>query len=130
MIVIDTSAIMALLLKEPTLKSILDVLQAEKDVFISAGTLSEVLILGNVRGVNIELHEFLDAYPLHVVAVVEETAQAIGQAYRRYGKGFHAAALNYGDCFAYVLAKELGCPLLFVGNDFSRTDIVSALGQG
>lgn len=129
MIVIDTSAIMAILLKEPTLKSILDVLQTERDVFISAGTLSEVLIMGNVRGVNSELREFLAAYPLHVVAVVGETAQAIGQAYRRYGKGFHAASLNYGDCFAYALAKELNCPLLFVGNDFSRTDVASALGQ-
>lgn len=52
----------------------------------------------------------------------------IGKAYRQWGKGFHPAGLNFGDCFAYALAKERDLPLLFVGNDFARTDIRPAIG--
>ena len=53
-------------------------------------------------------------------------ARQAGAAYRQWGKGFHPAGLNFGDCFAYALAKEQNCPLLFIGNDFSRTDIKPA----
>lgn len=52
------------------------------------------------------------------------TADQVADAYRQWGKGNHPASLNFGDCFAYALAKELGCPLLFVGNDFARTDVM------
>jgi ribonuclease VapC len=58
-----------------------------------------------------------------VVPVTEADAILVAEAYDRWGRGAHSAALNYGDCFAYVLAKQRGCPLLFVGNDFSQTDV-------
>ena len=55
------------------------------------------------------------------------SARRISEAYARWGKGVHPAGLNYGDCFAYEVASERGCPLLFVGDDFSRTDLRSVL---
>jgi ribonuclease VapC len=61
------------------------------------------------------------------VNVTKSTAMAMGEAYRRWGKGLHPAGLNFGDCFAYVLAMERACPLLYVGEDFKRTDVRSAL---
>jgi ribonuclease VapC len=61
------------------------------------------------------------------VNVTRAAAAAVGDAYRKWGKGFHPAGLNFGDCFAYVLAKHYSCSLLFVGNDFARTDVQSAL---
>ena len=62
-----------------------------------------------------------------MVPLTEAGARAAARAYRRYGKKWHATALNYGDSFAYALANEHDCPLLFVGDDFSRTDVASAL---
>jgi ribonuclease VapC len=61
-----------------------------------------------------------------VVSVTGETAIRIEQIYRRWGKGNHPASLNLGDCFAYDVAKEHGCPLLYVGDDFTKTDIKAA----
>lgn len=62
-----------------------------------------------------------------MVPVTHAFAYQVGEAFRNYGKGRHPAKLNYGDCFAYALAKQLDGPLLFIGNDFSRTDIESVL---
>jgi ribonuclease VapC len=59
--------------------------------------------------------------------VTPASARHVARAYERWGKGFHPAGLNFGDCFAYALAKEHSCPLLFVGKDFSKTDIASVL---
>ena len=53
-------------------------------------------------------------------------AERVAEAYRQWGKGNHPARLNFGDCFAYALAKELACPLVFIGNDFARTDVMRA----
>jgi ribonuclease VapC len=64
---------------------------------------------------------------LEVVNVTPAAARRIGETHRKWGKGFHPAGLNFGDCFAYEAAKAKGCPLLFIGNDFSRTDIESVL---
>lgn len=64
---------------------------------------------------------------MEVVPTTIETARQCAQAHLRWGKGVHPAKLNYGDTFAYALAKSRNCPLLFIGNDFSRTDIVSAI---
>jgi ribonuclease VapC len=57
----------------------------------------------------------------------EESARRVGDAYQRWGRGLNPAQLNFGDCFAYELAQYFGCPLLYVGNDFARTDIQSAI---
>jgi len=61
--------------------------------------------------------------------VTEAFAQRVARTYQRWGKGVHPAALNFGDCFAYALAEERACPLLYVGGDFARTDIVAAIAR-
>ena len=70
-----------------------------------------------------ELDLFVEKTPIQLVEVTVEHAQAARRAWRQFGKGNHPAALNFGDCFAYALAKETGEPLLFKGGDFSQTDI-------
>ena len=73
-----------------------------------------------------ELDFLIEDTPIQLVEVTADHAQAARRAWRQYGKGNHPAALNFGDCFAYALAKETGEPLLFKGNDFSQTDIEAA----
>ena len=72
------------------------------------------------------LDTYVEEAEIELVQVTLEQAQAARTAWRRYGKGNHPASLNYGDCFAYALAKITGEPLLFKGRDFARTDIESA----
>jgi ribonuclease VapC len=78
-------------------------------------------------GVRERLGRLLRGLAATVEPVTEARALLAADAYRRYGKGYHSARLNYGDCFAYALAKELDAPLLYKGNDFAQTDIRSAL---
>jgi ribonuclease VapC len=73
------------------------------------------------------LESFLSRVTLEVVPIDAEAAAAVGQGYARYGRGLHAASLNFGDGFAYALAKERNCPLLFIGNDFALTDVARVL---
>lgn len=73
------------------------------------------------------MRELLTSPAIEVVEVTLERSEFAADAYSRWGKGIHPAALNYGDCFAYATAKEFGCPLLFIGNDFSQTDIEPAI---
>ena len=70
----------------------------------------------------------LDGFGVEVVSVTEERAKAAAEGYKRYGKRWHAAGLNFGDCFAYALAGEQDCPLLFVGADFAKTGVKRAIG--
>jgi ribonuclease VapC len=70
---------------------------------------------------------WVESFDFEVAPVTGATARLAGEAYGRWGKGIHPAGLNYGDCFSYALAKERDWPLLFIGDDFSRTDILSAL---
>ena len=127
MIVVDTSAFMAVLLREPPADACTEMLDLEEEVLISAGTLSEILVVAVGRGIAHRATDLIDRLGITVVAATEATARQIGIAYARWGKGIHPAGLNFGDCFAYVLAKERGCPLLYVGEDFRKTDIESAL---
>ena len=69
----------------------------------------------------------LEGLGLEIVTVTSATARRIAQAYAQWGKGVHAAGLNFGDCFAYAVAKEHSCPLLFLGDDFSKTDVERVL---
>jgi len=126
-IVIDTSALMALLLAEPTADQIATVLEAEEHVIISAGTLAEALIVAARRGLLEEMTMLLDGIGAKVETVSEQTSYAVAEAYAAWGKGVHPAGLNFGDCFAYVTAKAHNAPLLFVGNDFSQTDVASVI---
>jgi ribonuclease VapC len=127
MIVVDTSAIIAIVTFEPMAQACAKVIADADQVFISAGTMAELLIVAGRRGVGHRVDDFLASLQLEVRPVLAADAQRMSAAYTRWGKGMHPAGLNMGDCFAYALAAQLGCPLLFVGNDFARTDIVSAL---
>lgn len=127
MIVIDTSAIMAIATNEPDAYRLVQRMQAHDELLISAATLTELLIVAARKDVLREVEDFLRGFGHSTVDVTEDFARRAGAAYVQWGKGFHPAGLNFGDCFAYALAKEHGCPLLFIGNDFSKTDIASAL---
>lgn len=127
MIVVDTSALMAIVLDEPGSDACATILEAEEDCLISAGTLAEAMIVADRRNVLDALSAILDGLAIEVVPVTTATARDVALAYQRFGKGVHPAGLNFGDCFAYALARARGCPLLFVGDDFRRTDITSAI---
>jgi len=127
MIAVDTSALMAILTAESQETACLDALATAQDAIISAGTVAEALVVAARRNVLSDMQNLLDTLPMRVVNVTAESARRIGQIYAKWGKGLHPAGLNYGDCFAYDLAKQYECPLLFVGNDFSQTDVKSAL---
>ena len=127
MIVLDTSALMALLLGEPQADEIAGILQTEEHFTISAGTLAEALIVAGRRGVSDEMMQLLEGIGADVDHLSAAGAVAVSEAYSAWGKGLHPAGLNFGDCFAYVAAKTSGARLLFVGDDFAKTDIASAL---
>jgi ribonuclease VapC len=126
-IAIDTSAIMAVLLAEPRATACIRALEAEPELLMSAGTMTEIYVVAAGRKITGEAAELIRRMEIEVVPVTEATARQVGEAYARWGKGIHRASLNFGDCFAYVLAKERGCPLLYIGEDFSKTDVASAL---
>lgn len=127
MIVIDTSALLAIVLKERDGQRCVDALAVEHQILMSAGTLLEVLIVAGRLKIRDVILEFIDALKPEIITVSELSARRASEAYERWGRGVHKAKLNYGDCFAYELAKSRSCPLLFIGNDFSKTDVKSAL---
>ena len=127
MIAVDTSALMAIVLDEPEADACIVALETEDALLISAGTVAEALIVSGARNVREEVASLIDGLGFEVVAVTSAAARRIAEAYERWGKGLHPAALNFGDCFAYEVAKEHSCRLLYVGDDFSKTDIVGAL---
>jgi ribonuclease VapC len=126
-IVVDTSALMAILLDEEDAPACIDALDGEPNLVISAGTLAEALIVAGRRDLEARMMRLVEGLGLDIAPVTEDSARAVALAYDRFGKGRHRASLNFGDCFAYDAAKARGCPLLFVGDDFAHTDIVSAL---
>lgn len=127
MIVVDTSALMAIALGEAFASACHSALATETEVLISAATAVEAMIVAHRKNVAEEMNGLLNGFGFSTIPVALEDVDKVAAAYRRWGKGFHPAGLNFGDCFAYALARERGCPLLFVGEDFSRTDVVSAL---
>ncbi|MEI1252888.1 type II toxin-antitoxin system VapC family toxin [Rhizobium aouanii] len=127
MIAVDTSALMAIVLGEPQADALIAVLEAEDDLLISAGTVAEALIVSARRNVGDEMEQLIDGLGFEIVAVTPASARRIAETYRSWGKGAHPASVNFGDCFAYEVAREHGCGLLFVGDDFAKTDIKNAL---
>lgn len=121
------SAIMAIVLDEPRAQECLAVLGREHEVLISAGTLAELLIVSGTRNRLDEVDQLINGLGFDVVPVTSAAARRAANAHRKWGKGIHPASLNFGDCFAYELAKSRGCPLLFVGSDFGKTDVELAL---
>lgn len=126
MIVVDTSALVAILLGEPDAVRLRQRIKNGEAVVISAGTAAEALILTGQRGCRRELEEMLAEFAIEIVPLLPADIVRVADAYARWGRGNHPAGLNFGDCFAYALARTRECPLLFIGNDFSRTDIEAA----
>lgn len=124
--IVDTSALLAILLLEPEARRLIDAIEASPSRAISAATFVEASIVAESKakeqGVR-ELDAALARFRVEVSPLTAGHAMQARRAFHRYGKGRHPAALNLGDCFAYALAKATGEPLLFKGNDFSQTDI-------
>lgn len=127
MIVVDTSALMAIVLQEADATACMAALEGADEIVISAATLAETLVVAGRRQVLDEVYRLIQGLQLTVVSVTRETADDVGAAYRCWGKGQHPARLNLGDCFAYALARTYSAHLLFIGNDFAQTDIAAAL---
>jgi len=127
MIVVDTSALMAIAQNEPQARDCMQALSRAKRILISAGTLTELLILSSRRKLRAVLNTLLLDLDLEVIPTTADSARRAAEAYEKWGKGVHSARLNFGDCFAYELAMSFQCPLLYVGNDFAQTDVQSAL---
>jgi ribonuclease VapC len=127
MIAVDTSAIMAILLGEARRQACIDALLSENHLIMSAGTFAETLIVAGRRSLGEGASGLVERFRLEIISITPRHSKRVAEAYSIWGKGVHPARLNLGDCFAYALAKEHGCPLLYVGNDFALTDIQSVL---
>lgn len=126
--IVDTSALVEVLNAEPESQTFLQGLMTSS-VKISAVTAFEfgmVVDRWKRPGASTAADRLLLQIEAEIVAVDADTAQEARRAYVRFGKSFHPAALNFGDCFAYALVKETGEPLLYKGNDFAQTDVISA----
>jgi ribonuclease VapC len=127
--VIDTSVLIAILADEPEAELFEAAIDADPIRLISAASVLETAIVAGARYGDIggrELDLLLYKAGIQIVAVTPDQVDAGRDAFNRYGKGRHRAALNFGDCFSYALAKTAGEPLLFKGNDFPQTDIAMA----
>ena len=118
---------MAIALGEAEADACIRVLEAETEIIISAGTEAEALIVAARRNVGEEMARMVNGLGFEIVSVTPAAARRVAAAYARWGRGAHPAGLNFGDCFSYEVAKERSCPLLYVGDDFSKTDLESAL---
>ena len=124
--VIDTSAFVAIFFAEPERQIFRDAIMAAETRLVSAVSVFETGIVLESRigeGAGREFDLFVVRAKIEVVAVDAEQAELARSAWRRYGKGRHSAGLNFGDCFAYALAKSSGEQILAKGTDFARTDI-------
>jgi ribonuclease VapC len=125
-VVIDTSAVMAILTREPAAERLVAALDADPTRLISAATVVEasLVLLGRYGDAGEPLLDrLLRGIGAEVVPVGDEQVTLARDAALRFGRGRHPAALNFGDCFSYALSLSRGEPLLFVGDDFARTDV-------
>jgi ribonuclease VapC len=128
--VLDTSALLAVLLNESEAAGFRLAIEADPVRLLSAATLVETAIVIEARvgeAGGRELDRLLQKAHVEVVAVDAEQAELARHAFRTFGKGRHAAGLNYGDCFSYALAQSSGEPLLSKGGDFAKTDVATVL---
>ncbi len=128
--VVDTSALVAILLGEPEQGSFIQAITADRTRIVGAATVFEtsmvILSRRGERGLS-DLSAFLVRATIQTASVSAEHVDLAVEAFRRFGKGRHPAGLNFGDCFSYALAKATGEPLLYKGDDFARTDIKPAV---
>jgi len=130
-VIVDTSALIAILRDEPDAATFAEAIAAAPAVLLSAANYVELgAVIDSARDpvASRRVDELLDVAEIEIEPVTQAQARRARDAYRDFGKGSgHPAALNFGDCFAYALATDLGEPLLFKGTDFAQTDVESAL---
>jgi ribonuclease VapC len=128
-VIVDSSAVVAVLLQEPRQAELATKLEEADLVAIGAPTLFEtgMVMIGAMgeRGRGLTA-QFLESFEVEVIPFGESHWQVAVEVFSRYGKGRHPAALNYGDCMTYAAAQIAEKPLLYIGNDFARTDIEAA----
>jgi ribonuclease VapC len=132
MIVVDTSALIAILDREPDAALYAEAIAEADSPLISAATLLELHIVmlnrhGGRAGPLVD--RLIQDAGFQIEHFTAQHLELAREAYARYGKGRNSAGLNYGDCFSYALAKATGLPLLFKGEDFSKTDLLAALAN-
>jgi ribonuclease VapC len=130
--VIDTSALVAILMDEEERDEFIELIAAASARRISAATVLEAGIVMEARKgehAGREMDLFLHRARVEVVAVDADQVEIARAAHRRFGQGRHPAGLNLGDCFSYALARSRGESLLFEGEDFARTDVMPARGR-
>jgi len=130
--VVDTSAVMAILFGEPETESFVRALADDPKKMISAfNALESAIVIEAKKGEagGRELDLLLHRARIEIIALNGDQVELALTAWRKYGKGNHPAGLNIGDCCAYALARYSGAPLLFKGNDFSQTDIRPVIGS-
>jgi ribonuclease VapC len=132
MIVVDTSALIAILDREPDAALYAEAIAEADAPLISAATLLELhIVMLNRHGARAAqiVDRMIQDAGFQIETFTVQHLELAREAYARYGKGRDSAGLNYGDCFSYALAKATGLPLLFKGDDFSRTDLLAALAN-
>ena len=130
MIVVDTSALIAILDKEPDAARYAEAIAEADTPLISAATLLELhVVMLNRHGARAAqiVERLIQDAAFQIENFTAQHVELAREAYARFGKGRNTAGLNYGDCFSYALAKATGLPLLFKGRDFSKTDLVAVL---
>jgi ribonuclease VapC len=127
--VIDTSAVLAILFGEAEERVMAEAMAAAESRVLSAVSLVEIAMVALSRRPTTlaEIEQQLTGWGVEVAPVSVAQARLAAEGFARFGRGRHPARLSFGDCFAYALAQERGEPLLFKGDDFGRTDVVAAL---
>ena len=132
MIVVDTSALIAILDREPDAALYAEAIAEADAPLISSATLLELhIVMLNRHGAAAApiVDRLVKDAGFQIENFTAQHLELAREAYARYGKGRNSAGLNYGDCFSYALAKATGLPLLFKGEDFSKTDLPAALAD-
>ncbi len=125
-LVLDTSAVAAILFNEPEARAFFERIRKADAIWLSSVSKVETMMVLTARFNALAAPKFAgfcDMLSVCIAPIDDGLADLAIEAFLRFGKGRHPAGLNFGDCFAYALAKKLDAPLLFKGNDFSRTDI-------
>jgi ribonuclease VapC len=131
-VIVDTSALVAILTREPEADAFTEAIARADAPMLSAATYVETAVVIDARRnpvLSRAFDRFIEENQLSVESVTPAQAKIAREAYRDFGRGSgHAAQLNFGDCFAYALARDKNLPLLFKGDDFRRTDVDAAVG--
>ena len=131
--VIDSSAIVAILLKESETEAFIGAIEADGTRLISAASVVEAgIVLERRLGYEAgrDMDDLIREAEIAIAPVDAEQAQLAREAFRRFGRGNHPAGLNFGDCFSYALAQARSEPLLYKGGDFGKTDITAVVKSG